>query len=249
MPPRPRIKLVTFDALHTILKPRFPISVQYARVFEPYLGPLDVGRVQASMKSAIRSMQKEKPVYDGGAVGWWHAVIQKTALGAGANPEATAKHLDEIASRLMRVFTSKEGYSTFNDTIDTFKQLRENGVKLAVISNADSRMHNVLKDLALTEYLDAVVLSEDIRIAKPDAMIFREALARVNVATSSNIQNQEMLHVGDELDCDYHGAKNAGMNALLLRRPLEDEEGSEDVAVLSGVQIVTSLGAVALQIE
>jgi FMN phosphatase YigB (HAD superfamily) len=59
---------------------------------------------------------------------------------------------------------------------------------------------NVLKDLALTEYLDAVVLSEDIRIAKPDAMIFREALARVNVATSSNIQNQEMLHVGDELD-------------------------------------------------
>lgn len=36
-----KIRLVTFDVLHTLITPRYPIHIQYARVFEPYLGPLD----------------------------------------------------------------------------------------------------------------------------------------------------------------------------------------------------------------
>lgn len=44
------IKLVTFDALHTIITPRLPIAVQYARTFEPYLGPLDPDLLKSSFK-------------------------------------------------------------------------------------------------------------------------------------------------------------------------------------------------------
>lgn len=46
----PRIKLVTFDALHTLITPRLPIAVQYAQTFEPYLGPLDPGLLSSSFK-------------------------------------------------------------------------------------------------------------------------------------------------------------------------------------------------------
>lgn len=48
----PRIKLVTFDALHTILTPRLPIQVQYARVLKQYLGQqLDPKLLKSSMKT------------------------------------------------------------------------------------------------------------------------------------------------------------------------------------------------------
>ena len=32
------IRLVTFDALHTLITPREPVHVQYVRAFERYLG-------------------------------------------------------------------------------------------------------------------------------------------------------------------------------------------------------------------
>ena len=45
------IRLVTFDALHTLVTPRLPVYVQYAQTFEPYLGALD----PAALKSAFKS--------------------------------------------------------------------------------------------------------------------------------------------------------------------------------------------------
>jgi len=45
------IRLVTFDALHTIIVPRLPIHVQYSQVFEPYLGVIPPGRIRRSFKT------------------------------------------------------------------------------------------------------------------------------------------------------------------------------------------------------
>ena len=45
------IRLVTFDALYTIIVPRLPIHVQYSQVFEPYLGAIPPGRIRKSFKT------------------------------------------------------------------------------------------------------------------------------------------------------------------------------------------------------
>lgn len=45
-----KIRLVTFDALHTIVTPRLPIYVQYSQTFEPYLGVLEPEAVKKSFK-------------------------------------------------------------------------------------------------------------------------------------------------------------------------------------------------------
>ena len=37
----PRIRLVMFDVLHTLISPRLPIHVQYSQTFAPYLGMLE----------------------------------------------------------------------------------------------------------------------------------------------------------------------------------------------------------------
>ena len=50
------IRLVTFDALFTIITPRVPIHVQYARQFEPYVGVLDPKAIESSFRVGMPSL-------------------------------------------------------------------------------------------------------------------------------------------------------------------------------------------------
>jgi FMN phosphatase YigB (HAD superfamily) len=54
----------------------------------------------------------------------------------------------------------------------------------------------VLKDLEISSYLDPILLSEDVKIEKPDARIFRLVFS----AQPVSVEPQESVHVGDELD-------------------------------------------------
>lgn len=49
------IRLVTFDALHTLVTPRLPVYVQYAQTFEPYLGAMDPVALKRAFKSGTWS--------------------------------------------------------------------------------------------------------------------------------------------------------------------------------------------------
>lgn len=45
------IRLITFDALHTLLTPRLPIYVQYAQTFAPHLGALQPAAIRGAFKT------------------------------------------------------------------------------------------------------------------------------------------------------------------------------------------------------
>ena len=90
--------------------------------------------------------------------------------------------------------------------------LRERGVVLAVVSNFDSRLIPLLDGLGLAAFFDAVVCSGEAGAAKPDGAIFTHALAVLGVEAS------EALHVGDNPEADYDGARAAGLEALLVDR-------------------------------
>ncbi|KAE9411368.1 HAD-like protein [Gymnopus androsaceus JB14] len=226
----PRVGLVTFDILHTLITPRWPIHVQYAMEFEPYLGTLDPNCIKSSFKT-------------GGSQSWWRDVIKRTALGAGANHEALESSLRYIVPNLMERFGSGKGYREFEDAIPTIRALHERQIQTAVISNSDSRSHSVLLALKFPEYMSPVVLSEEEGIEKPAREIFLRALERVNSIRGECLRADQCLHVGDELDADYRGAINAGMKALLLRRPgpegeqahVEANEDLQDVKVIQGL--------------
>jgi hypothetical protein len=48
--PRLPIRLVTFDALYTLIVPRLPVHVQYSQTFAPYLGVLDPDKIRHSFR-------------------------------------------------------------------------------------------------------------------------------------------------------------------------------------------------------
>ncbi|KAI0769665.1 HAD hydrolase subfamily IA REG-2-like protein [Trametes elegans] len=234
------IRLVTFDALHTLVTPRLPVYVQYALTFEPYLGALAPAALKRSFIAALKQVQQEQPVYRGGAEEWWGDVIRRTAIGAGADARAVDASLGEIVPRLLKRFSSREGYKLFNDSLSTLKRLKELNIHTALISNTDARMQAVIEDLDLIPYLDTMLLSETEGVEKPSCEIFRRACERIGV------QPHETVHVGDELYCDYNGATACGLKALLIRRPGPegDEERKEPGEDLTNVVVVPGLSQV-----
>ena len=88
----------------------------------------------------MKAVQKEHPSYAKGAENWWRDVIRRTALGAGGNERGEFvslmttvlsaltfivafseidAHLSEIVKKLMKRFSSREGYCAFDDAIPT----------------------------------------------------------------------------------------------------------------------------------
>jgi putative hydrolase of the HAD superfamily len=90
--------------------------------------------------------------------------------------------------------------------------LRARGAGLAVVSNWDVSLHDVLERTGLRDLVDAVVISAELGAAKPDPAIFHVALQALGV------QAGDALHVGDSLEQDVRGAMAAGVAAVLVVR-------------------------------
>lgn len=116
-----------------------------------------------------------------------------------------------LATRLVEHFWSTyDGLcSLSDDTRATLRELRRRGLKLGVVTNGQGvRQRRKLAALGLAGAFDAVLVSGEEGVRKPDAEIFRRALARCGAAA------HEALFVGDHPVADVEGAHRAGLNAV-----------------------------------
>jgi putative hydrolase of the HAD superfamily len=107
------------------------------------------------------------------------------------------------------------------------ERLRAGGARLAVVSNWDVSLHDVLERTRLRGLVDAVVISAELGAAKPDPAIFRAALERLGATAA------EAVHVGDSVETDVAGARAAGLQAVFVAR-----NGAQ---APDGVRVVSSL--------
>lgn len=82
--------------------------------------------------------------------------------------------------------------------------------RLAVISNSDGHMEDLIAHVGLRDCFETVVDSGSVGVEKPDPRIFQEA------ATVLAVNPAESLYVGDVYSIDYVGAKGAGFDAVLF---------------------------------
>lgn len=99
----------------------------------------------------------------------------------------------------------------FEDSLPVLRELKENGVRVGVISDWQQGLVHFCDELGMGKYLDAVVASADVGYQKPDERLFEAARRRLGVAA------HEILHVGDRVE-DVDGAEAAGFSAVLLDR-------------------------------
>ncbi|MGA2470433.1 MAG: HAD-IA family hydrolase [Solirubrobacteraceae bacterium] len=118
-------------------------------------------------------------------------------------------------------------FEVFDDVADALERWRAAGVRLAVVSNWDISLHDVLAGTGLQKAVDFVVTSAEAGHSKPDPAIFTAALARAGVSP------EEVVHIGDSLEEDVAGARAAGIEAVLIARDGTGEGVPADVRVIA----------------
>jgi len=103
----------------------------------------------------------------------------------------------------------------FDGVVETLAELHGMGVKLAVLSDTESREQRVrqrLADLHIEQYFDAVITSADIGHVKPEREAFAAAAAALGVGL------QRCAFVGHDVD-ELAGARDAGLLAIAFNHP------------------------------
>ena len=156
---------------------------------------------------AARARGEERWGGGGGEAGFWRRFVGTVfgRVGGGALPE-------ELLDGLVAHFAEDRHWTVDPETPRVLAELRAEGLRLAVVSNWDSTLPALLARLGLADAVDAIVVSALVGVSKPARGIFDEAVRRAGVA------HAEALHVGDSLTADYHGARDAGLAALLVDR-------------------------------
>ncbi len=222
-------RLVCLDAGFTLLSPRRTLAESLAGVLERHGHVIGQAELQAAWEAADAWFWDE-----------YHRA-ENTTWGDDALIEATwrdyhTRMLRELGMEEQRrlldlVLESQfapDAWELYPDVIPMLTELRSDpGPMLAVVSDWGSNLEGILASLGLDPYLDFVLASGSVGVAKPDPAFFRLALDRAGVDAS------EAVMVGDSYRADVAGARSAGMDALLL-----DRAGD---ATMDDVQIMRSL--------
>ena len=213
------VKLITFDVTNTLLQIRGSVGEHYAAVANKYYGAtkqmFDADKTEKAFVEAYKKVSREKPNfgYSSGisSENWWHELVHNVFFSLGLRDIGIMK---SISNQLYTDYCRTEKYELFPEVKEVLKELRKNSnIKLGVISNFDDRLELLLDQLEIRQYFDMVLCSRLLGMAKPDARIFSTALALSGVQ-----QPCEALHIGDNIDLDYHAAQAIGFDALLIRR-------------------------------
>ncbi len=218
LPPSSQLQVIFFDAAGTLFELRAPVGAGYARLAEPFGLRLDPRQTQEAFKQAWKDLPSpypspsESPERD-----WWQNLVKRvleTVTGSTTPPEV----FDPYFQTLWNFYGSAEAWQLYPEVPEVLEQLSAR-FRLGVISNFDSRLHPVLKGLGIHSVFDPIILSADVRAAKPDSRIFQAALK------ATNCQATQALHVGDDPRMDWEGAEQAGLTAWKLDRHQASLEG------------------------
>ncbi len=141
---------------------------------------------------------------EGHAVAWL-AMMQAQLEAGGVPPESAPS----LASWLWQEQPKKNLWrKPIPGMIELVRELRSAGAKLAVISNSEGHLAELIDELGWSDAFHVVVDSGRVGIDKPDARIFQHACRALGVEPG------ELLHVGDAWEADVQGALGAGASAV-----------------------------------
>jgi HAD superfamily hydrolase (TIGR01549 family) len=92
--------------------------------------------------------------------------------------------------------------------IELVRELKQRGVPVAIISNSEGHLAELVAELGWASDFDVVVDSGRLGVDKPDRRIFEHACAAIDVSP------EQLLHVGDSWEADVQGALGAAASAV-----------------------------------
>lgn len=185
---------------------------------------------------------------------YWPSVEDRWTLGelsgAAVTLEAWRRTLricgcadEAVARQAARIFRQQASasYRLFGDVRDLAASARQARIPLALITNgASDTQRDKLSALGIGQWFDAIVISGEVGLAKPDPRIFEVALEALGLGRDG------VWHVGDSLAADVAGAKAAGVTAVWVNRSRlrrRDDDPEPDIEVPSLAELNPLLSA------
>ncbi len=170
---------------------------RYARVFaEDFGARLRPGLSETIHETLIR-------VDDFGSLAQAESLCAALPWRTPVEPEALADHW---ASRF------GEAAAPFDDVAAVLQELSRRNIRMGLVTNGGAAMQRAkIAALGLERYMSAIVISAEAGLRKPDAAIFRRALADLGCAAA------DAWFVGDHPELDVRGAHQAGLQAFWVR--------------------------------
>jgi HAD superfamily hydrolase (TIGR01509 family) len=124
-------------------------------------------------------------------------------------PEAQAKQLaPQVARRMDDEYAPLDHVPP--EVHQTMRALKAAGLRLAVVSNRGNAFDEQLTTLELSQYFEFAVAAGVLDLWKPEAAIFLHAVELLGV------RPEETIYVGDNYFADVIGARNAGLQPVLI---------------------------------
>jgi len=232
--PQVGIKAVFFDAAGTLLRVARPVGHAYAAKAARYGVDTDPDALDGAFvriwkaRCSPNGTTSSFPTSEDAEHDWWCSIVREVFEAVGALKRFGGQfepYFDDVYEH----FAQPAAWHVFEDVRPTLDALAGRGVRSAVVSNWDSRLPRLLKALGLGARFEFVLTSAEAGYRKPDAAIFRCALAQMGLSP------REAIHVGDSVAEDVAGARNAGITPILLRRSGDAVEGVITIGQLTEV--------------
>ncbi|HET9624699.1 MAG TPA: HAD-IA family hydrolase [Kofleriaceae bacterium] len=201
--------VVTFDAGQTLID--LDVAFLARRLAERgvAIGP------DALAAAAPAAWRRYDALVDPAAGHPWHELMATLLAGAGVAAADVRGLVDWLWSEQPRANLWR---AEIPGMVDLARELAARGVRVAVLSNSEGRLAELLAEIGIGDAFAAVIDSGRVGIEKPDRRIFDHALAALG-ATGSGI------HIGDSWPADVAGALGAGWRAIWYGRraaPVDD---------------------------
>lgn len=222
------VRAVLFDLDDTLFDHHRSAGAALARVHERFAGSVAFGQFEAHHIRYLEEMHIEVLA---GRVDLDEARRERFrrvfgALGLAMSDEAVAGAAAAYRSGYLEERRATDGAAELLAALAP-------RVRIGIVSNnLLDEQRDKLAFCALDRYVDALVVSGDVGISKPEPGIFRIALERLGVTAG------EAVMVGDSWAADVIGARRAGVRAIWfnpLRRPKPQGPDADEVPELASL--------------
>ncbi|KAJ9184977.1 hypothetical protein P3X46_004659 [Hevea brasiliensis] len=213
-------KALLVDAVGTLVVPSQPMAQIYRKIGEKYGVEYSEDEILYRYRRAYEQpwgRSRLRYVNDGRP--FWQFIVSSS----------TGCSDSQYFEELYNYYTTEKAWHLCDpDAEKVFKAIRKAGVKLAVVSNFDTRLRPLLQALNCDHWFDAVAVSAEVAAEKPNPTIFLKACEILGV------KPEDAVHVGDDRRNDIWGARDAGCDAWLWG---SDVHSFKEVAQMIGVKV------------
>ena len=164
-------------------------------------------RLEVAQEALFRAYLETRPERGRGLHGSVVGDVKAIAAASGSRLEGS--ELVRLSDDLVDFMRGRVRY--YDEVLPTLRAWRASGFRVAVISNCDHITRPVIEHLALEREVDAVLLSCELGLRKPEAALYEAGLRRLDARV------EDGLFVDDQPDY-LDGADRLGLLALQISR-------------------------------